>query len=129
MQMANENNTTTKPYIVKNETILGDAREFCEQQKLEEIKSKKYLDPLYDAAFKAFLNDEQALVCFLNGVFMNGIRKLFLGCPQTSPMRSVLSANPVDMKFRLHMPFGFAISLSNNKMVIVVTGQFAMRRA
>ena len=67
--MANENNTTTKPYIVKNETILGDAREFCEQQKLEEIKSKKYLDPLYDAAFKAFLNDEQALVCFLNGVF------------------------------------------------------------
>ena len=68
MQMAN-NNTTAKPYIVKNETILGDAREFCEQQKLEEIKNKKYLDPLYDAAFKAFLNDEQALVSFLNGVF------------------------------------------------------------
>ena len=66
--MANDNNTT-KPCIVKNETILGDAREFCEQQKLEEIKNKKYLDPLYDAAFKAFLNDEQALVSFLNGVF------------------------------------------------------------
>ena len=68
MQMANDNNTT-KPYIVKNETFLGDAREFCEQQKLEEIKKQKYLDPLYDAAFKAFLNDEQALVSFLNGVF------------------------------------------------------------
>ena len=54
---------------IKNETFLGDTREFCEQQKLEEIKSKKYLDPLYDAAFKAFLSDEQALVSFLNGVF------------------------------------------------------------
>ena len=61
--MENENET------VKNETILGDAREFCEQQKLEEIKKQKYLDPRYDAAFKAFLNDEQALVSFLNGVF------------------------------------------------------------
>ena len=70
MQMANENNAEmTKSDNIKNEIILGDAREFCEQQKLEEIKSKKYLDPLYDAAFKAFLNDEQALVSFLNGVF------------------------------------------------------------
>lgn len=55
--------------IVKNETFLGDTREFCERQKLEEIKNQKYLDPLYDAAFKAFLSDEQALVSFLNGVF------------------------------------------------------------
>ena len=61
MQMANE--------TIKNETFLGDTREFCERQKLEEIKKQKYLDPLYDAAFKAFLNDEQALVSFLNGVF------------------------------------------------------------
>ena len=35
----------------------------------EEIKKRTYLDPLYDAAFKAFLNDEKALVSFLNGVF------------------------------------------------------------
>ena len=54
---------------IKNDMFLGNTREFCEQQKLEEIKSKKYLDPLYDAAFKAFLSDEQALVSFLNGVF------------------------------------------------------------
>ncbi|MDY6332918.1 MAG: Rpn family recombination-promoting nuclease/putative transposase [Fibrobacter sp.] len=54
---------------IKNDMFLGDTREFCEQQKLEEIKRKKYLDPLYDAAFKAFLSDEQALVSFLNGVF------------------------------------------------------------
>ena len=54
---------------VKNENFLGNTREFCERQKLEEIKRQKYLDPLYDAAFKAFLSDEQALVSFLNGVF------------------------------------------------------------
>ena len=57
---------------IKNETFLGDTREFCERQKLEEIKKQKYLDPLYDAAFKAFLSDEQALVSFLNGVFHLG---------------------------------------------------------
>ena len=60
---------TNESVVVKNEAFLGDTREFCERQKLEEIKNKKYLDPLYDAAFKAFLNDEQALVSFLNGVF------------------------------------------------------------
>jgi len=32
MQMANENNAEmTKSDNIKNETILGDAREFCEQ--------------------------------------------------------------------------------------------------
>ena len=61
--MSYENNfSSINPSIVQKETFLGDAREFCEQQKLEEIKNKKYLDPLYDAAFKAFLNDEQALL-------------------------------------------------------------------
>ena len=60
---------------------------------------------------------------------MNGIRKLSQGRLQILPMKNVLNANPVAMKFRLRMPFGFAISLSNSKMVIVVTGQSAMRRA
>ena len=36
---------------------------------VEEIKKHTYLDPLFDAAFKAFLSDEEALVNFLNGVF------------------------------------------------------------
>ena len=45
------------------------SREIWIQQTYEEIKKRTYLDPLYDAAFKAFLNDEQALISFLNGVF------------------------------------------------------------
>ena len=76
--MANENNSSsTQSFIIKNETFLGDAREFCEKQKLEEIKKQTYLDPLYDAAFKAFLSDEQALISFLNGIFhLDGDNKI-----------------------------------------------------
>ena len=51
------------------EFAIITSREFWEQKTYEEIKKRTYLDPLYDAAFKAFLNDEQALVSFLNGVF------------------------------------------------------------
>ena len=36
------------------------SREIWIQQTYEEIKKRTYLDPLYDAAFKAFLSDEQA---------------------------------------------------------------------
>ena len=45
------------------------SNEFWLQKTYEEIKKRTYIDPLYDAGFKAFLNDEQALVSFLNGVF------------------------------------------------------------
>ena len=45
------------------------SNEFWVQKTYEEIKKRTYIDPLYDAGFKAFLNDEQALVSFLNGVF------------------------------------------------------------
>ena len=51
------------------EFAITNSREFWEQKTYEEIKKRTYLDPLYDAAFKAFLNDEQALISFLNGVF------------------------------------------------------------
>ena len=51
------------------EFAITTSREFWEQKTYEEIKKHTYLDPLYDAAFKAFLNDEKALVSFLNGVF------------------------------------------------------------
>ncbi|MBO6135772.1 MAG: PD-(D/E)XK nuclease family transposase [Fibrobacter sp.] len=44
-------------------------RESWEQKTYEEIKKHTYIDPLYDAGFKAFLNDEQAMISFLNGVF------------------------------------------------------------
>ena len=45
------------------------SRDIWIQQTYEEIKKRTYLDPLYDAAFKVFLSDEQALISFLNGVF------------------------------------------------------------
>ena len=51
------------------EFVITNSREFWEQKTYEEIKKRTCLDPLYDAAFKAFLNDEQALISFLNGVF------------------------------------------------------------
>lgn len=43
--------------------------DFWLQRTYEEIKKRAYIDPLFDAGFKAFLSDEQALVSFLNGVF------------------------------------------------------------
>lgn len=44
-------------------------REFWVEKTVEEIKKRTYIDPLYDAGFKAFLCDEHAQVSFLNGVF------------------------------------------------------------
>ena len=34
---------TNESVVVKNEAFLGDTREFCERQKLEEIKKKNIL--------------------------------------------------------------------------------------
>lgn len=45
------------------------SREYWEQVTYEIIKTRTYLDPRYDVAFKVFLNDPKALVSFLNGVF------------------------------------------------------------
>ena len=41
------------------EFVITNSREFWEQKTYEEIKKHTYLDPLYDAAFKAFLNNQQ----------------------------------------------------------------------
>ena len=51
-------------------------REQWVDKTVEEIKKHKYLNPLYDAAFKAFLSDEQALKSFLNGVFEDDRNKI-----------------------------------------------------
>lgn len=57
--------------------VEAASREFCEQKTYEEIKKRTYIDPLYDAGFKAFLSDEQALVSFLNGVFhLEGVNRI-----------------------------------------------------
>ena len=61
-------NKTNKNEI-KPEFTITSPQDFWVQRTYEEIKKHTYLDPLYDAAFKAFLSDEQALISFLNGVF------------------------------------------------------------
>lgn len=62
--MNNTNNNEIKP-----EFTIATSQDFWVQRTYEEIKKRTYLDPLYDAAFKAFLSEEQALISFLNGVF------------------------------------------------------------
>ncbi len=51
------------------EFSISSSRDQLVEKTIEEIKKHTYLDPLFDAAFKAFLSDEEALVNFLNGVF------------------------------------------------------------
>jgi hypothetical protein len=71
-------------------------REQWVDKTVEEIKKHKYLNPLYDAAFKAFLSDEQALKSFLNGVFKDDRNKI----------ESVVIKNPeINMIFPVVKPF------------------------
>jgi len=48
---------------------ITTSRDQLVDKTIEEIRKHTYLDPLFDAAFKALLSDEEALVNFLNGVF------------------------------------------------------------
>lgn len=57
---------------VSNEFSITTSREYWEQKVYEEIKESTYINPLYDAGFKAFLGEERALTNFLNGVFHLG---------------------------------------------------------
>jgi len=52
-----------------HEFVIPTLREFLVDRTIEKIKKLTYIDPLFDAGFKAFLCDEEALVNFLNGVF------------------------------------------------------------
>ena len=49
--------------------VIPTSREYLVDKTIEEIKKHTYINPLFDAGFKAFLCDEDALVNFLNGVF------------------------------------------------------------
>ena len=60
---------STNKNEISPEFTIASSQDFWVQKTYEEIKKRTYLDPLYDAAFKAFLSDEQALISFLNGVF------------------------------------------------------------
>ena len=51
------------------EFTITTSRDQLVDKTIEEIKKHTYLDPLFDAAFKALLSDEEALINFLNGVF------------------------------------------------------------
>lgn len=51
------------------EFSITTSRDQLIDKTIDEIKKHTYLDPLFDAAFKALLSDEEALVNFLNGVF------------------------------------------------------------
>ena len=64
-QMTSENNGIMPINLVNR----NFSHEFLVEKTVEEIKKHKYINPLYDTGFKAFLSDEQALVNFLNGVF------------------------------------------------------------
>ena len=52
------------------EFTITTSRDQLVDKTIEEIKKHTYLDPLFDAAFKALLSDEEALINFLNGVFL-----------------------------------------------------------
>ncbi len=51
------------------EFSITTSRDQLVDKTIEEIKKHTYLDPLFDAAFKALLSDEETLINFLNGVF------------------------------------------------------------
>ena len=96
---------------------LADRDLYCEQwvdKTVEEIKKHKYLNPLFDAAFKAFLSDEQALKSFLNGVFNDDRNKI----------ESVVIKNPeINIVFPVVKPFRLDIraKTSNGIRPILVT--------
>ena len=67
--MDNEFNTENNGITPINLANINFSHEYRIEKTVEEIKKHKFIDPLYDAGFKAFLSDEQAQVSFLNGVF------------------------------------------------------------
>ena len=68
--MTSENNGIL-PINLVNRNL---SHEFLVEKTVEEIKKHKYINPLYDAGFKAFLSDEHTLLSFLNGVFQTDER-------------------------------------------------------
>ena len=69
-EMTSENNGIL-PINLVNRNL---SHEFLVEKTVEEIKKHKYINPLYDAGFKAFLSDEHTLLSFLNGVFQTDER-------------------------------------------------------
>ena len=91
-------------------------REQWVDKTVEEIKKHKYLNPLFDAAFKAFLSDEQALKSFLNGVFKddrNKIESVVIKNPEINMIFPVVK--PFRLDIRAKTSNGFSINIEMQK--------------
>ena len=91
-------------------------REQWVDKTVEEIKKHKYLNPLFDAAFKAFLSDEQALKNFLNGVFndeRNKIESVVIKTPEINIIFPVIK--PFRLDIRAKTSNGFCINIEMQK--------------
>ena len=91
-------------------------REQWVDKTVEEIKKQKYLNPLFDAAFKAFLSDEQALKNFLNGVFKddrNKIESVVIKNPEINIIFPVVK--PFRLDIRAKTSNGFSINVEMQK--------------
>ena len=91
-------------------------REQWVDKTVEEIKKHKYLNPLFDAAFKAFLSDEQVLKNFLNGVFkdeQNKIESVVIKTPEINIIFPVIK--PFRLDIRAKTSNGFCINIEMQK--------------
>lgn len=91
-------------------------REQWVDKTVEEIKKHKYLNPLFDAAFKAFLSDEQVLKNFLNGVFndeRNKIESVVIKTPEINIIFPVIK--PFRLDIRAKTSNGFCINIEMQK--------------
>ncbi|MBR6454856.1 MAG: PD-(D/E)XK nuclease family transposase, partial [Fibrobacter sp.] len=91
-------------------------REQWVDKTVEEIKKHKYLNPLFDAAFKAFLSDEQALKSFLNGIFKddcNKIESVIIKNPEINIIFPVVK--PFRLDIRAKTSNGFSINVEMQK--------------
>ena len=91
-------------------------REQWVDKTVEEIKKHKYLNPLFDAAFKVFLSDEQALKNFLNGVFndeRNKIESVVIKTPEINIVFPVVK--PFRLDIRAKTSNGFCINIEMQK--------------
>ena len=91
-------------------------REQWVDKTVEEIKKHKYLNPLFDAAFKAFLSDELVLKNFLNGVFkdeQNKIESVVIKTPEINIIFPVIK--PFRLDIRAKTSNGFCINIEMQK--------------
>ncbi|WP_458451042.1 Rpn family recombination-promoting nuclease/putative transposase [Fibrobacter sp.] len=92
-------------------------REYSVQKTFEEIKKRTYIDPLYDVGFKVFMNDEYALMNFLNGVFhLKGKKKITSVTVKNPEIALVFPVpKPFKLDIRATAANGFSINIEMQK--------------